>query len=790
MYTYAEFVQLVCASLPRFATQWLNLEQNQAVAAPLRPPTFIVAGPGAGKTTVLVLRTLKLILVDRIPPAGIVATTFTRKAAGELRSRVLSWGYCILNYLIQNEANPARLQWVRSLDINLIRTGTLDSLSEQFLADCRQPGEIVPATIEGFLANSLMRRHALFPNARFRNPDLEQLLLNLGLTSNFNNRFGDRLRGVMTVADRVRHDAINLATYATQSAGHQVLCDAIADYLTYLEQNHLADFGRLESLVVERLRQNRLTQVVSQLQALLIDEFQDTNYLQEQIYLELCRQSGASLTVVGDDDQSIFRFRGATVEIFADFQNRVVQALGAAWMPTRVDLFRNYRSTDRVVRFCQHFVQIDPTYLPARAPGKLALTACATHAHNPARNVPILGMFRAGVATLGQDLTAFLWDVFRAGGRQIACNGVTYTIAGATGGDFGDSVLLAHSVRERTSNGRVRLPLLMRQGLLARGVRTFNPRGQALADIPDVQQLLGLALNCIDPNGNVLNSITTMANNDRTTLTNWIQAGQQTVAANPQPGGLGAFVQNWQTRTVGAGSGMTTWPREWPVLELIFTLTTWFPAFQRDPEGQVYLEAITRTIAEAGQMSSYGARLVFDPPQHQTNSVREAIRTIFEPIAQGAIEIDEEIMPYVPRNYFPIMTIHQAKGLEFPLVIVDVGSDFSTNHPSQRRFRAPQAGDSVHNVEDDVANHCPIGSLRTNRSGLDRAWDDLRRLYFVAFSRPENVLLLVGLTSVIRNPNPIPCIAAGTLRGGGQWLTFVPAAQWAPSCPPGTVALI
>jgi DNA helicase-2/ATP-dependent DNA helicase PcrA len=225
------------------------------------------------------------------------------------------------------------------------------------------------------------------------------------------------------------------------------------------------------------------------------------------------------------------------------------------------------------------------------------------------------------------------------------------------------------------------------------------------------------------------------------------------------------------------------------LLELIFTLTTWFPFFQRDPEGQVYLEAIARTIAEAGQMSSYGARLVFDPQQHADNSIREAIRTVFEPIAQGVIDLDEEIMPYVPRNYFPIMTIHQAKGLEFPLVIVDVGSDFRTDHPSQQRFRAPQGGDSVHNVERNVSAHCPIGPLRTGRADLDRAWDDLRRLYFVAYSRPENVLLLVGLMRVIQ-ANPLPCIAAGTLRGGGHGLQFVPAAQWSPARPPGTVALI
>src|SRR5262249_8297682 len=168
------------------------------------------------------------------------------------------------------------------------------------------------------------------------------------------------------------------------------------------------------------------------------------------------------------------------------------------------------------------------------------------------------------------------------------------------------------------------------------------------------------------------------------------------------------------------------------------------------------------------------------------NSIQEAIRTIFEAIASESIDVDEEIMPYVPRNFFPIMTVHQAKGLEFPLVVVDAGSDYTRNHPAQRRFRCPDARDAAHNVEADVANHCPIGPLRIGRSDLDGAWDDLRRLYFVACSRPENVMLLVGLTKVIQAINPVRSIATGALRGGGQGLTFIPAAQWSPAHPPET----
>jgi DNA helicase-2/ATP-dependent DNA helicase PcrA len=71
-----------------------------------------------------------------------------------------------------------------------------------------------------------------------------------------------------------------------------------------------------------------------------------------------------------------------------------------------------------------------------------------------------------------------------------------------------------------------------------------------------------------------------------------------------------SFLKGRQTRAVGAGSGMATWPHELPLLELIFTLTAWFPPFQRYPEGQVYLEAVSRTVAETGRVSSYSTRLL------------------------------------------------------------------------------------------------------------------------------------------------------------------------------------
>ncbi len=325
-------------------------------------------------------------------------------------------------------------------------------------------------------------------------------------------------------------------------------------------------------------------------------------------------------------------------------------------------------------------------------------------------------------------------------------------------------------------------------------VPVFNPRGRSLSDIVTVQRLLGLALECIDPGATIELAITNMSNTARSRISNWRSIARSFAQANPAPGGLAGFVQNWSTRSLPLNSSMPVWPSEWPLLELFFTLLTWIPELRDNPEGQVYLEAIARTVDEAAQFAPYGTRLLNysagdQRVVHNGRSVRSAIREVFENIANGDVQVDEEIMPYVPRSFFPIMTIHQAKGLEFPFVIVDVGSDFRINNVQQRRFRAPEVPDQVHIIEDMVAPFCPIGPQRSQRSSLDRAWDDLRREYFVAFSRPENVLLMVGLTSQLGTAK-VRSVATGDVKNGPRGMVFVPAAQWDSQMSAGTVALI
>jgi DNA helicase-2/ATP-dependent DNA helicase PcrA len=682
----------------------------------------------------------------------------------------------------------ARLQWLEQVDVNSVKVGTLDALTEDFIADCRLPGEILPATVEGFLVRGLARQHALWANGRFRDANLAALLKRLTPRFPFANAFADKLAAVVAFIERARHDGVDLETYSGRDAGSAVLVEAAQDYFRALAENHYADFAGLEVLLHDRVRAGQLERITNVVRAILVDEFQDTNFLQEQIYFEFCRRTGASLTVVGDDDQSIYRFRGATVELFANFETRIVSTLGAEWQPRRVNLFRNYRSSQRIVDFCNNFATLDETYLAARVENKPRLLPAGSRATNVEWNVPVLGMFRNNIQQLAIDLSTFLSDIFRGDGRRIMTQDREYVIRRSGGGDFGDAVFLSRSVRERTSAAepRDRLPLTIRQEFESRGIRVFNPRGRSLKDHISVQRLLGLALECIDPDAAILNGIATISPVHRNTMLQWRNAATQFRASDPAPGRLDQFVSDWMRRNPRS---MSAWPREWPLLELMFSLVTWLPDFQHDPEGQVYLEAVTRTISEAAQASTYRG-VILHGTQRDPQSVQNAIRMVFEAIADEIVDVDEEIMPDVPRDRFPLMTVHQAKGLEFPLVVLDVGSDYQRAHAMQAASRYPREGDTVHVREDDVADFSPVGPMRSGRAAVDRAWDDLRRLYFVAASRPQNVLLLVGHINLLRQPNPIPAIGMGDHRSGVRAIDFVPTAAFRSDMFAGTVAYL
>jgi DNA helicase-2/ATP-dependent DNA helicase PcrA len=751
----------------------LNQEQIEAIEAAANDCLFIVAGPGSGKTTVLALRALKFIFVDGIQPDTIIATTFTRKAAKELRSRVLAWGDQLRQAFLQSQTlNPQARLPLERLDFNAIVTGTLDSIAESMLAQYRAPGTQPPVVIEEFVSQALMLRRGLFQNGRYWDQNLRNYVsLLLGPSPRLTPA---KLSDIaQQIRERFLHDAVDIDAYRLTTTscpvcqnhphpGVSVVCDAIEDYVNELRARGVVDFPELEQHFLSRLQNGTLNQFANRIRAVLVDEYQDTNLLQEQIYFELTRRALANsggITVVGDDDQSLFRFRGATVDLFQFFPDRLYQQLGIE--SRTVFLTNNYRSTQRIVDFCNGFVQLDSRYQAVRVSGKPQIV----YARNVQRNPQIIGLFRDDIQTLARDLAQFIHQVFYGGGYNVPGVGI---IQRNPQGSVGDCALLCHSpdeIREYfdqqtgTVLRRERLPLLLRRELsnMQPHVLIFNPRGQDLASVPDVERLCGLILECIDPQATIQRTINNLPQEAIATFNRWRQRAQNHISRNPaprRPNSLPQFVRAWQQRKP---QGRLNWPDEIHLAELAYKLVTWIPSMQDDIEGLVHLEVILRTITESGRFSNYGGYILFRPNQEQS-SIRSALWDIFVPLAMGAVEVDEDLLETLPKDRLNILSIHQSKGLEFPMVIVDVGSDFSRNNSRQAFMRFPQGGDLTHNLENELRQFSPLGA--PNRDGRDRAFDDLTRLYFVAFSRAQDVLVLVGLNSVRMRSN-IPHVATG-----------------------------
>jgi DNA helicase II / ATP-dependent DNA helicase PcrA len=766
------YEKLVIEHLSRKISSSDNPDQHQAISAPTDQSQFLVAGPGSGKTTVMVLKILKFIYVDDVHPSSILATTFTRKAASELRSRILSWGDEIRQVLLKDPEFTEVHTYLRRLDFNQIITGTLDSISEDVLRTHRDPGATPPVVIEEFVASGLMLRIGLFDGDKHHNDDLKDYLKKLRGTA-YGLNTPEMARNLLEIKDRLYYDQVywNQLLEYKDHPGFLLALESVACYTQYLKDNMLHDFASLEAEFLDQLEKDKLDKFTSQLKMVLVDEYQDTNLLQEKIYFQLAKHAlnnKGSITVVGDDDQSLYRFRGATVDLFTQHQERIHDQLNL--MPQLIYLKSNYRSTETIVEFCNQFCQLDPLFLPARVKGKPLIES---KRENDYIDFPVLGLFRDDVPTLAHDLSDFIQQVLNEG-YTFSHNGDNYTVqADPENGSPADLSILMSSPLELSSSGKPRLPLLLRKFLEKSDLKVFNPRGSDLERAWQTRLLCGLILECIDPECRVQSTLEKLPHPAKHNFNQWRETAQKYLKENQEPNkplSLDEFVTAWQTRTP---IGRNKWKQDVPLIELTYQLVTWIPQLKDDVESLVYLEAVTRTIAQTGIFNSFGGEILHhDDEELNNSSVREAIWNILVPIATGAIEIDEGMLETLPDDRINIMSIHQAKGLEFPMVIVDVGSDFSKNYTAQEFKRFPREGGKPCNMEDEIRTCSPLDEpARTSR---DRAFDDLTRQYFVAYSRPQDVLLLVGLNSLKdgyetkQGPRRISNVATGWSRDG-EW---------------------
>ncbi|KKN32226.1 hypothetical protein LCGC14_0816000 [marine sediment metagenome] len=771
-----------------------NSNQRDAILSPYNKPCYIVAGPGSGKTTVLVFRILKFIFVDGLLPENILATTFTKKAARELKGRIIDKGYQLVELIKRWKGDDSYQKILKKFDLNRIIVGTLDGICEEILVHDFRPTVVQLNPIDEVVAKGIFRRKGLEETIKAEGYDRSEIMERMReFATEFEGAWGMNYRKLIeflkNIHDRLVQEQISLKTFEehlSKQSYNEELIDIVIkiyrNYKTYLEINGLLDFGLLEEKFLQNLNEPTYDIFVSQLKAILVDEYQDTNYLQERIYFSLAKKTNGAITVVGDDDQSLYRFRGAIVNLIKYFPTRIKDELDFAIESEPIYLNINYRSTRTIIDFYNAFLQLDDSYYNRTAGGAARIEGKPLVAFpgngDETEDLPIILLLKDDVIDLAVAIGDIINDIFNGSGITFTVNGsgdsrkITIQRGREEKNIYIDAVLLASSPRENSSSGNPTLMNYLRAELENHGIKVFNPRGFEIQEIFEVRILLGLILLCLDPSDKIRENLGTY-DEVRALIRSWRLSAIQFASDNIEKGTeskLDDFIKHWQKRE--STKKTQKWPQSVPILELLYKLSTWLPIFHNDPEYILYLESIVSLIDKIAEFSPWRSeftRFIIKDGNRidiEEACIKDFYYNFFISIANGDLELNEDLIENIPEDRFNIMSIHQSKGLEFPLVFVDVCSSFKINSSGQRFKRFPDKISGSYAYEEILSEiqNSPIDG----RTILDHMFDDLVRQNFVAYSRTQSLLILVGInptTKSFRNKGLfLPNVALGFSR--------------------------
>lgn len=283
----------------------LNEQQKQAVMT-TEGPLLILAGAGSGKTRVLTHRTAYLIDELGVNPYNIMAITFTNKAAGEMRERI--------DKMVGYGSESIWVSTFHSTCVRILRR-YIDRL--------------------GYSTNFTI----------YDADDQKTLMKDICKRLNIDTKI-HKERMFLSAISSAKDELIDPIEFETRAAGDyakRIQAQVYREYQQVLRQNNALDFDDLIMKTVElfKLDGEVLNAYQERLRYIMVDEYQDTNTAQFEL-IRLLANKYKNLCVVGDDDQSIYKFRGANIYNILNFEKHFPDA-------TVIKLEQNYRSTQNIL---------------------------------------------------------------------------------------------------------------------------------------------------------------------------------------------------------------------------------------------------------------------------------------------------------------------------------------------------------------------------------------------------------------------------------------------------------
>ena len=659
-----------------------NPQQLEAILA-TDGPVLIIAGPGSGKTFTLVERIVYLITEKGISPESLFVVTFTDKAARELATRV------------SNRLNELDIRF----NLNEMYIGTFHSICLRILEDFQ---EFTRLKRSFTLFDQFDQQYFLYQRIKiFRELPDAQLVIGDDQAGRW-----AQSENLLKWLNKVSEEALDITKLA--AAPEPEICALAACFAKYQEllyEHNTLDFSGIQYEALQLLERNPevLARLRDKLTYLMVDEYQDTNTIQERILLLLAGEH-CNLCVVGDDDQGLYRFRGATIRNILEFP-----ALFDDGQCKQVKLTVNYRSHPDIIRFYNEWMR-EQTWNVGSRVFRFAKQIVPREGNFP--DIPAVVRLAASddkgnTANWHAEVLAFL-NGLKASGNLTDWNQVAF---------------LFRSVK----NDKV---VALARFLEAQGVPVFSPRSNMFFEREEIRLMLG-ALIFLFPQ---FPKVRVWAEGVHLDIWDYYdhQCFKPFTDALRKPENKPLL--DWARRLAKRHVALTQ-NTDYAFSGLFYQVLQ-FPLFSR----LLSEEAIQgvdkgRAARNLGAFSKLLTKFEYlhyvsvINPDFLEKNLRDLFNQFLRFLQDGGIGEYEDEAEYAPKGCISFLTIHQSKGLEFPVVVCG----------SLEAVPRKQYGELDVLLEDG-------GYLSKERfEPLDQIKNfDFWRLYYTAFSRAQNLLVLAA----------------------------------------------
>lgn len=643
----------------------LNESQKQAVLH-IDGPLLIIAGPGSGKTRTLVERIVYMIEQRGIAPENILLTTFTERAARELINRISS-----------------RLER-KNLDLTKMYIGTIHSICLRIIDEnieksyMRKGYRVLENTDQRFYIYSKLREFKKVDG--FDNFFKEGYVLNSWKKAGKLQKWFNKLSEEGVEEEFFKGDGNKAITFLT---------DAYRRYREFLLEDNYLDFSSIQQEAYRILKENRetLKNIRGTIQYIMIDEYQDTNPIQEKIILMLGGEKN-NICVVGDDDQGIYRFRGATIKNILEFEKN--------FLPEeckKIKLEINYRSSKNIVNFCNDWIR------------SLHWDGFR-HEKNIVANREI-ELEGASVVKLSVKNSEIQW-------LERIYKFIFYMKTTGKIQDYNQIAFLFKSVKDK----RV---ITLAKYLENKGIQIYSPRSNLYFYRDEIMDVIGIFLLLFPGIDEII-----FEGNIKTDISNYYKSClnkiSKTVAKDES-------IKSWIE--INRLNNSENFERNQSMLEIFYKIIS-LDMFKKYLNSQNHSIIENRNIYNLGIFSKILEN--FDKVYPIGNFNFENIETIgkyffnshIKYLKEGGIDEYEDIKEFAPKNAVSFLTIHQSKGLEFPIVII--GSLDSIPDRKEQSI-----DENLEKFFQKNINFEPDYRIKEF---------DFWRLFYTGFSRAQNLLVL------------------------------------------------